>query len=137
MISNHGTMNILHHTSSCIFIPALIATYLGRWPDVFVNVLQGTASVWYHNTHSPIALVFDRISLALLAARTIYLASTSLTLILLYILGFGYIGVIYLCGRRYNCFAFHPNQFTSDMYHASMHILGIAIYSGSMIWLLD
>ncbi len=129
-------MNILKYSSRSIFIPALVALYLGRWTDFLVICGQASASVWYHSNNTPLALFVDRTALAVLMLRTLLLALTSKYTIGLYIFGFGYIGVMYLYGYKKKCLAFDERQIVADAYHASMHVVGICIYSGSMIWLV-
>ena len=36
--------------------------------------------------------------------------------------------IAYSYGKRNKCFCFDPNAQVADMYHASIHILGITIY---------
>ena len=119
-----------------IFIPVFIATFLGRWPDVAIITAQATSSVWYHSFYSRISLVADRLALSALIIRTLLLAITTYKTIGLFILGFGYMLIIYTYGFYNNCFSFDPRPEVSDKYHASIHILGIVIYSSSMLFLI-
>ena len=73
----------------------------------------------------------------LLATHTILLARTNHITPFLYILGFGYMLIVYSYGQRNKCFCFDPNAQVADMYHASIHILGIIIYTLSMLFFLD
>jgi DVNP family len=54
----------------------------------------------------------------------------------LFILGFGYMLLVYMYGKQKNCFAFDPKEDVAEKYHASMHLVGIAIYTSSMLWFL-
>ena len=45
--------------------------------------------------------------------------------------------IVYSYGQRNKCFCFDPNTQVADMYHASIHILGITIYTISMLFFLD
>jgi hypothetical protein len=45
--------------------------------------------------------------------------------------------IVYSYGKRNKCFCFDTNTVVADRFHASIHILGIAIYSLSMIFFLD
>jgi hypothetical protein len=127
---------LVQYSALFIITPALIALFLGRWPDVAIITAQATSSIWYHSSHSPISLVVDRLSLSALVVRTLLLAITSYETIGLFIFGFGYMITIYTYGFYTHRFSFDPRPEVADMYHASIHILGIAIYSGSMIFFL-
>ena len=129
-------MQIIQYSSMLIFTPALIALFLNRWSDVAIITAQATTSVWYHSSYSRISLIFDRIALSALIVRTLLHAITTYETIGLFILGFGYMLIIYTYGFYNNCFSFDARPEVSDKYHASIHILGIAIYSGSMIFFL-
>ena len=65
------------------------------------------------------------------------LATTNTITPFLFTLGFGYMGVVYSYGKINNIFCFDPNEYIADIYDASMHIVGIIIYSGSMICFLS
>ena len=129
-------VKILHLTSALLFVPAIVAASLGRWIDVAVIVTQATTSVWFHTTGSLVALRIDQTALAALATRTLSLAITGYTTIGLYILGFGYMLLVYTYGFYNKCFVFDVDPVTGNCYHASIHILGITIYIVSMVWLL-
>ena len=127
---------ILHLTSALIFVPAIVAASLGRWVDVAVIVTQAVTSIWVHTTGNLIAIRIDQTALAALATRTLTLAVTGYTTIGLYILGFGYMLLMYTYGFYAKRFCYDPDPVTGNCYHASIHILGIAIYTASMVWLL-
>ena len=119
-----------------IFIPALIASYLGRWTDVYIILAQAICSVIYHTYKTPIALIADRISLVTLATHTLVLAlSTPITRVL-YLVGFGHMFTMYVGGWHLKMFCFDPDLRVGNRWHASIHILGIAIYSSSMLFFL-
>ena len=130
------TATILNYSTNLILVPAFIAAVLGRWIDFFVIMGCAAGSIMHHATYSPTTFAVDQITTYILIIRTFFLAIGSLTTIGLYILGFGYMVFMYLYGKTINRFAFDPRQEIADMYHASMHIIGIIIYSASMIWLL-
>jgi len=117
-------------------MPALVALFLGRWPDVLIITAQATSSIWYHSTHTPASLIADRLALSALVVRTLLLAISTYETIGLFILGFGYMLTIYTYGFYTHRFSFDTRPEVADMYHASIHILGIAIYMGSMIFFL-
>ena len=127
---------ILIFTSKLIFVPAIVALCLGRWGDVFVITFQAVIAIWYHSTHTLASFYADQVGIWLLAIHTLLLAITSAATPYLFVLGFGYMLVVYLYGKRNKCFCFDPNRELADRYHGSIHILGIAIYSASMIFFL-
>jgi hypothetical protein len=127
---------LLRVTSSLIFLPAFIALALGRWTDVVVISTQGICSVWFHSTHSKLSLYADQTSILILATHTLGLALTNSVTPYLFVLGFGYMAVVFSYGKRNNCFCFDPDETVGNRYHASIHILGITIYSVSMIFFL-
>ena len=129
-------MKLCHLSSLLIAVPALVAVILGRWTDFMVIITQTITSIWIHFTGSPIALRIDQTALAVLIARTLSLAITGYITIGLFILGFGYMFIMYTYGYFNKCFCFDPCPKKSDRYHSSIHILGIAIYTASMIWFL-
>lgn len=124
---------LVQYSARLIFVPALVAVFLGRWADVAVVAAQASASIWYHSSYSRISLFFDRLALAALVVRTFLLAVTTYATIGLFLVGFGYMLIIYTYGFYNRCFSFDPRHDVADKYHASMHILGIAIYAGSMM----
>ena len=129
-------MKLLVFTSNLICIPTCVAFLLKRWEDVFITSLQAICAIWYHSSHSPISFYADQISIWLLVLHTCMLATTNTITPFLFTLGFGYMGVVYSYGKINNIFCFDPNEYIADIYHASMHIVGIIIYSGSMIFFL-
>ena len=127
---------LVQYSALFIFTPALVALFLGRWIDVAIITAQGTSSIWYHSTHTPTSLLVDRIALSALIVRTLFLAISTYETIGLFILGFGYMLTIYTYGFYTHRFSFDSRPEVADMYHASIHILGIAIYTGSMLFFL-
>ena len=127
----------VQYSARLIFAPAVVVALLGRWPDVVVIVAQAGASVWRHSTYSRLSLFVDRLALAALAARTFVLAISTWATIALFVLGFGYMLVMYTYGFCHQCYSFDPRPAVADKYHASIHVLGVAIYAGSMLFLLD
>ena len=73
-------------------------------------------------------------ALSVLIFRTLPLAVTTYPTVALFVLGFGYMFVIYTYGFYNQCFSFDRRPEVADLYHASIHILGIAIYTSSMIF---
>ena len=128
--------DILIFTSKLIFIPGIVALCLNRWGDVFIITFQAIMAIWYHSTHTIASFYADQVGIWLLATHTLLLARTSAATPYLFVLGFGYMLVVYSYGKRNNCFCFDPNRVLADRYHASIHILGISIYSTSMIFFL-
>ena len=129
-------MTLVKFTSIAIFIPAIIAIILKRWTDVIVISTQACASIIYHSSNTQITLFIDRLALSGLIIRTFYLAISSYYTILLYLLGFGYMAIMYIFGFYKKCFSFDSNCYVADKYHSSIHIVGILIYSASMLWFL-
>ena len=129
-------MNLVNYTSISIFIPAIIAILLNRWIDAIIISTLGCASVTHHFNNKKITLIIDRLALICLIIRTFLLAIQSYYTIALYLIGFGYMFIIYTYGFYNNCFSFDPRFIVADRYHSSMHIIGIIIYSVSMIWFL-
>lgn len=127
---------LVQYSSLFIFTPALVALCLGRWPDVAIITAQAISSIWYHSTYTPVSLFVDRVALAALIVRTLLLAITTYETIGLFIFGVGYMITIYTYGFYTHRFSFDTRPEVADMYHASIHILGIAIYIGSMIFFL-
>jgi hypothetical protein len=123
-------------TSHLIFFPAIIALYLSRWIDVFIIALQAITAVWYHSYHTTASYYADQVAIWLLACHTLLLARTSIVTPYLFVVGFGYMVVVYCYGKRNKCFCFDENILVADLYHGSIHILGIAIYSVSMLFFL-
>jgi hypothetical protein len=127
---------ILLFTSRLIFVPAIVALLLKRWGDVFIICFQAVCAVWFHSAHSPASYWMDQVGMYLLATHTFFLARTSSATPFLFVLGFGYMLMVYSYGQRNSCFCFDPNTVIADRYHASIHILGIAIYASSMMFFL-
>jgi hypothetical protein len=127
----------VHYSARFIFAPAVVAAFLGRWPDVVVIVAQAGASIWHHSAYSRLSLFADRLALAALAARTFSLAISTSATVALFILGFGYMLVMYTYGFCHQCYSFDPRPEVADKYHASIHVLGVAIYAGSMLFFLE
>jgi len=132
-IEGEPPVQILVFTSSLICIPTLVALSLHRWGDVYITSLQALCSLWFHSSHTPISLYADQISMCILITHTFLLAVTHWLTPFFFLLGFGYIFLVYVYGKRINAFCFDPDTRIADAYHASIHILGIAIYSGSML----
>ena len=135
-INGEPSTELLLFTSKLIFIPTLIAIYLNRWGDVVISGSQAAAALWFHSSHTPLSFYADQATMYLLAAHTLILATRHPMTPFLFVLGFGYMVVVYSYGKRNMCFCFDANPTVADAYHASIHILGIAIYSFSMICLL-
>lgn len=129
-------MNLVNYTAIIIFIPAIIAILLERWIDAIIISCQACTSIIYHYNNTKIMLFMDRFALTSLIIRTFYLAIKSYYTIIFYLIGFGYISIIYIYGFYNKCFSFDPIFIIADRYHSSMHIIGIIIYSISMIWFL-
>jgi hypothetical protein len=127
---------LVQYSALFIFAPALVAAHLSRWVDVGIIVAQATASIWYHSSHSWASLFSDRVALAALVVRTLLLAVSTYATMALFVLGFGYMLLIYTYGFHNDCFSFDPRPEVADKYHASIHLLGIAIYTGSMVFFL-
>lgn len=132
-IDGEPPVQILVFTSSLICIPTLVALRFNRWGDVYITSLQAVCSLWFHSSHTRIALYADQISMWILITHTFLLAVRHWATPFLFVLGFGYILLVYVYGKRINAFCFDPDTRIADAYHASIHILGILIYSGSMM----
>lgn len=128
--------DILLLTSLLIFVPAMIAVILQRWGDVFIISFQAICAIWFHSSHTLTAFYADQIGMYLLAAHTLILSYTSIWTPLLFVIGFGYMLIVYSYGQINECFCFDANPIIADRYHASIHILGIMIYSLSMLLFL-
>ena len=135
-IGNEPPAEVLVATSKLIFIPAGVALVLHRWTDVLVISTQGICAIWFHSSHTPFSYYADQTSTLILATHTFRLAITNPITPFLFALGFGYMLLVYTYGKRNNCFCFDPDTEIADKYHASIHILGIVIYSVSMIFFL-
>lgn len=127
----------VQYSARLILAPAVVAALLGRWPDAAVIVAQAGASIWHHSTYSRLSLIVDRSALAALAARTFVLAISTSATMALFVLGFGYMLVMYTYGFCHGCYSFDPRPDVADKYHASIHVLGVAIYAGSMLFFLN
>ena len=125
---------LVQYSAVFIFAPAICAAYLGRWLDVCIIASQATASLWYHSTYSYNSLVVDRLALSALFVRTLLLAIQTYATIGLFLLGFGYMALVYTYGFYNHCFSFDPRPEVADTYHASIHVLGVAIYACSMLF---
>ena len=123
-------------TSRLIFVPAIVAFFLSRWGDVFVICFQAVCAIWFHSSHTLSAFYADQAGMYLLAFHTLLLARTSVWTPFLFVLGFGYMLIVYSYGQRNKCFCFDSDPVIADRYHASIHILGIAIYASSMLFFL-
>lgn len=128
---------LVQYSALLILAPAFVAAFLERWLDAAVIAFQAAASIWYHSTYSRISLIVDRAALAVLVARTFLLALSTYATMALYVLGFGYMLTMYTYGFCHQCFSFDPRPEVADLYHASIHVLGVAIYAGSMIFFLE
>lgn len=128
---------LVQYSALLILAPAFVAAFLGRWPDAAIITTQAAASIWYHSTYSRISLIVDRLALAVLVVRTFLLALSTYATMALYVVGFGYMLTIYTYGFCHQCFSFDPCAEVADLYHASIHVLGVAIYAGSMIFFLE
>lgn len=128
---------LVQYSALFILTPAFVAAFLGRWPDAVIISTQAAASIWYHSTYSRISLIVDRLALAVLVVRTFLLALSTYATMALYVVGFGYMLMIYTYGFCHQCFSFDPDPEVADLYHASIHVLGVAIYAGSMIFFLE
>ena len=135
-IGGEPPSELLLFTSRLIFVPGIIALLLNRWPDVFVISFQAICAIWFHSSHTLTAFYADQVGMYLLAAHTLLLSSTSVWTPFLYVIGFGYMLLVYSYGQRNSCFCFDANSVVADKYHASIHILGIIIYSSSMVFFL-
>ena len=128
-------MKLLQYSSSLIFIPALIAIAHGYWIDFLIISILTVASTIHHTYYTNVTWIIDQLALYLLIFHTFniainnYIIMNSYIGIVLFILGVGYMAIIYVYGKYNNCFAFHPKIRVADLYHASMHIFGIFIYS--------
>ncbi len=127
---------LVQYSALLIFAPAIAAAYLGRWVDVAIISAQALASTWYNSTYSYNSLVVDRLALAALFVRTLLLAIQTYATIGLFIVGFGYMALVYTYGFYNHCFSFDPRPEVADTYHASIHLLGISIYACSMVFFL-
>ena len=127
---------ILTLTSKLIFVPAIVALGLRRWGDVCIVSFQAVTAIWYHSSHTPVSYYVDQLGIWLLVVHTLLLAQTTPATPYMFVLGFGYMFLMYFYGKCTKRFCFDPNTDIADRYHASMHVLGIAIYSGSMIFFL-
>lgn len=128
---------LVQYSALLILAPAFVAAFLERWLDAAVIAFQAAASIWYHSTYSRISLIVDRAALAVLVVRTLWLALSTYATTALYVLGFGYMLTMYTYGFCHQCFSFDPRPEVADLYHASIHVLGAAIYAGSMIFFLE
>jgi hypothetical protein len=135
-IGGEPPSELLLLTSRLIFLPAIVAFVHKRWGDVFVISFQGICAIWFHSSHTFTSFCADQVSMYLLATHTLLLARTSYWTPFLFVLGFGYMLIVYSYGKRAGCFCFDPNPMIADRYHASIHILGILIYASSMIFFL-
>jgi len=135
-VAEEPPTEILIYTSKLILIPAILALGLRRWGDIFIITFQAVVSTWYHSQHTITSYYADQIGIWLLVVHTFLLARTSAATPYLFVLGFGYMLVVYSYGKRKKCFCFDPNRQIGDRYHASIHILGIAIYSASIMFFL-
>jgi hypothetical protein len=128
---------LVHYSSVMILAPALVAALLGRWPDAIIVSAQAAASSWHHSTYSPTSLVVDRLALSAIVMRTILLAATTYATMALFVFGFGYMFLMYSYGFYNKCFSFDPRPEVADRYHASIHVVGAAIYASSMLFFLE
>ena len=135
-IGGEPPAEILLFTSKLIFVPALIALFLRRWADVFIISFQAASAIWFHSSHTPVAFYADQLGTLVLATHTLLLARSTPYTPPLFVIGFGYMLVVYSYGQRNKCFCFDPNPRIADRFHASIHLLGITIYSSSMIFFL-
>lgn len=129
--------SILMNTSKLILIPTVIALLLARWGDVLILSLQAICAMWYHSSHTNISFYADQLSIYLLITHTFLLAITNNITPFLFILAFGYMFVVYIYGKINTCFCFNPNKNIGDMWHGSMHVLGVIVYSCSMLFILS
>ena len=128
---------LVQYSAMLILAPAFVAAFLGRWPDAAIISAQAAASIWHHSTYSRLSLIADRLALAALVVRTFLLALSTYATMALFVVGFGYMLIIYTYGFCHQCFAFDPEPEVADLYHASIHVLGVAIYAGSMLFFLE
>jgi len=129
--------SILVNTSKLILIPTVIALLLARWGDVLILSLQSICAIWYHSSHTNISFYADQLSMYLLITHTFLLAITNNITSFLFILAFGYMFVVYIYGKINTCFCFNPNKNIGDIWHGSMHLLGVIVYSCSMLFVLS
>ncbi|NBV77701.1 hypothetical protein EBR66_06075 [bacterium] len=135
-IGGEPPSELLLFTSRLIFVPAIVAFFLNRWGDVFIICFQAVCANWFHSSHTLSAFYADQVGMYLLAFHTLLLAITSIWTPFLFVLGFGYMLVVYSYGQCNSCFCFDSDPVIADRYHASIHILGIAIYASSMLFFL-
>lgn len=136
-VAGEPPTEILILSSRLIFVLAVIAFFLKRWGDVFIVTSQALCAIWFHSSRNLISYYADQFSMYLLALHTLLLARTSQVTPYLFVLGFGYMLVLYSYGQRNRCFCFDSDINIANRYHASIHILGITIYGSSMILFLD
>jgi len=130
-------MKILAWTSLLTLGAGLVGVGVGRWTDAGILILQGTASIWHHLTYTPTSLAVDRAALSIVIVRTVQNAVTSGAFCIgLYSSVYAYVAFLYLYGMQTKRYCFDPNPLVGDLYHASMHIIVFAVYSGTMLWLL-
>ena len=125
---------LVHYSSLFIFAPALVAVFLGRWPDAAITAVQAVTSTWHHSTYSRTSLFIDRMAIAAVVVRSFTLSIASYATVGLFIGTFGYMLIIYTYGFYNHCFSFDPRHDISDKYHASIHVLGSLVYMGRMIF---
>jgi hypothetical protein len=135
-INREPPTQILIFTSSLLLIPAGVAVALKRWGDVVIISLQFVSALWFHTAHTPTSFYFDQASTSLLAVHSLLLARTTAITPFMFVLHFGYMTVVYGYGERNKCFCFHPDIIIADRYHSSIHILGMLVYTSSMILFL-
>jgi hypothetical protein len=136
-LSGEPPVEMLVYTSKLIFITTIVALCMRRWVDVFITLFQAISALWYHSSHTRLSFYADQISIWLLVTHTFLLAITNTITPCLYTIGFGYMLIVYSYGQKYKCFCFDPDITIADKYHASIHIIGIIIYSSSMIFFLS
>jgi hypothetical protein len=135
-INREPPTQILIVTSCLLLVPATVAIALKRWGDLFIISVQCASALWFHTAHTPISFYVDQASTALLAVHTVLLARTTMITPFMFVLHFGYMTVVYGYGERNKCFCFHPDIIIADRYHASIHVLGMLVYTSSMILFL-
>jgi hypothetical protein len=124
-------------TATTFFIPVIVAIVYKRWPDVIVLSIQGCTSYIHHSHYTQTTLIIDRAAIFALTLRSLYIAVQSYYTMALVIVSYGYLCIMYIYGFYNKCFSFDSREIVADRYHASTHIVGIFIYSGSMIWFLE
>ena len=135
-INGEPPVLILVLSSMSLFIASCIAFLLKRWGDVIVISFLAICATWYHSTHTHIAFYADQLSILLLTVHTILLALSTYATHLMFVIAFGYMITLYYYGKQHKCYCFHPDIVVADRFHASMHILGLIIYSLSMVFIL-